>query len=206
MEPQANILIPCVLIYPEGKKPSEVTIAIHGGNKSMALNEPSVQKILHSGGAVCLADLRHTGELKWDYEEFTDDLHVARAALWLGHTVIGQWVKDAFAIAATLKQRDTLKIHLLGFEEAAIAALAAAALEPQFSSVSVERMLSSYVVTRAPLTQRYSIYVPGLLVWGDIDLLAALSQCEVHIHSLVDANGQLQNQITPYPIQKYNFT
>ena len=50
VEPQANILIPCVLIYPEGKKPSEVTIAIHGGNKSMALNEPSVQKILHSGG------------------------------------------------------------------------------------------------------------------------------------------------------------
>jgi hypothetical protein len=172
----------------------------------MALNEPSVQKILQSGGAVCLADLRHTGELKWDYEEFTDDLHVARAALWLGHTLIGQWVKDLFAIADTLKQRDTLEIHLLGFEEAAIAALAAAALEPHFSSVSVERMLSSYVVSTSPLTQRYSIYVPGLLAWGDIDLLAALSQCEVHIHSLVDANGQLLNQIAPYPIQKYNFT
>jgi hypothetical protein len=185
---------------------TEVTIAIHGGNKSLALNEPSVQKILHSGGAVCLADLRHTGELKWDYEEFTDDLHVARAALWLGHTIIGQWVKDVFAIAAALKQRDTVKIHLLGFEEAAIAALAAAALEPRFSSVSVERMLSSYVVTTSPLTQRYSIYVPGILAWGDIDLLAALSQCEVHIHSLVDANGQLQNQIDPDPIQKYNFT
>jgi acetyl esterase/lipase len=206
VEPQANILIPCVLIYPEGTQPQKVTIAIHGGNKSMALNEPSVQKILQSGGAICLADLRHTGELKWDYEEFTDDLHVARAALWLGHTLIGQWVKDLFAIADTLKQRDTLEIHLLGFEEAAIAALAAAALEPHFSSVSVERMLSSYVVSTSPLTQRYSIYVPGLLAWGDIDLLAALSQCEVHIHSLVDANGQLLNQIAPYPIQKYNFT
>jgi hypothetical protein len=77
---------------------------------------------------------------------------------------------------------------------------------PHFSSVSVERILSSYVVTTSALTQRYSIYVPGILAWGDIDLLAALSQCEVHIHSLVDANGQLQNQINPYPIQKFNFT
>ena len=115
-------------------------------------------------------------------------------------------MKDIFAIATTLKQGATVKIHLLGFEEAAIAALAAAALEPHFASVGVERMLSSYVVTISPLTQRYSIYLPGILAWGDIDLLAALSQCEVHIHSLVDANGQLQNQINPSPIQKYNFT
>ena len=79
-------------------------------------------------------------------------------------------------------------------------------LEKCGSSVSVERMLSSYVVTTSPLTQRYSIYVPGLLAWGDIDLLAALSQCKVHIHSLVDANGQLQNPIDPYPTQKYKFT
>ncbi len=190
VETEQNILIPCVLISHAGKKPATITLAVHGGNKAACLKEPAVQAILRNQGAVCLADLRHTGETKWDFAEFTDDLHVARAALWLGHTMIGQWVKDLFAVrAALVKKLDASRVCLLAFEEAAVAALAAAALEKKFLSVKVERLLSSYVITDSPLTQRYSIYLPGILQWGDISLLAALANCPLDVASLSHPSG-----------------
>ena len=191
VETEPNVLIPCVLISHAGKKPATITLAVHGGSKAACLKEPAVQAILRDKGAVCLADLRHTGETKWDFEDFTDDLSVARAALWLGHTMIGQWVKDLFAVrAALVKISGKSRVSLLAFEEAAVAALAAAALAKKFDSVKVERLLSSYVITDSPLTQRYSIYLPGILHWGDISLLAALPNCPLEVASLSYPSGK----------------
>jgi len=191
VESEPNVLIPCVVISHAGKKPTTITLAIHGGNKAACLKEAAVQAILRDKGAVCLMDLRHTGETKWDFEEFTDDLSVARAALWLGHTMIGQWVKDLFAVRAALaKKSSKSRVGLLAFEEAAVAVLAAAALEKRFYSVKVERLLSSYVITDSPLTQRYSIYLPGILQWGDISLLAALANSPLEVASLSHPSGK----------------
>ena len=194
VESESNVLLPCVLLSQAGRKPTTITLAVHGASKAACLNEVAVQAILRAKGAVCLADLRHTGETKWDFEEFTDDLHVARAAFWLGHTMIGQWVKDLVAIRTVLaKQWQVAEVGLLAFEEAALAALAAAALEKQFCNVKVERLLSSYVITGSPLTQRYSIYLPGILQWGDVSLLAAMSNCPLEVASLVHPSGESLN-------------
>jgi hypothetical protein len=54
----------------------------------------------------------------------------------------------------------------------------------------VERLLSSYVITGSPLTQRYSIYLPGILQWGDISLLAALANCPLEVASLSLPSGK----------------
>jgi hypothetical protein len=191
VESEPNVLIPCVLISHAGAKPATITLAVHGGSKAACLKESAVQAILRGKGAVCLMDLRHTGETKWDFEDFTDDLGVARAALWLGHTMIGQWVKDLFAVRAALTMKSAKsRVGLLAFEEAAVAALAAAALEKKFFSVKVERLLASYVITDSPLTQRYSIYLPGMLQWGDISLLAALANCPLEVASLSHPSGK----------------
>lgn len=191
VEAEPNVLIPCVLISHAGKMPATITLAVHGGNKAACLKEAAVQAILRAKGAVCLADLRHTGETKWDFEEFTDDLHVARAAFWLGHTMIGQWVRDLFAVRTILAgQWREARVGLLAYEEAAVAALAAAALDKRFCHVRVERLLSSYVITDSPLTQRFSIYLPGILQWGDISLLAALANCPVEAASLSHPSGK----------------
>jgi phage I-like protein len=105
--------------------------------------------------------------------------------------MIGQWVKDLFAVRAALTKKSVKsRIGLLAFEEAAVAALAAAALEKKFYSVKVERLLSSYVITGSPLTQRYSIYLPGILQWGDISLLAALANCPLEVASLSLPSGK----------------
>lgn len=191
IETEPDILIPCVLVSPIGKKLSSLTLAVHGDSKDACLREPSVQALLRAGHAVCLADLRHTGETKWDYIEFTDHLHITRTVFLLGHTVIGQWVNDLLSIRAALAKRGgKIRIGLMAFEEAAIAALAAAALDRQFSSVHVERLLATYVIKESPLTQRYSLYLPGILKWGDISQLAALVACPLEVRSLVNASGK----------------
>ena len=190
VETEPNVLIPCVLISPPKTKPESITLAVHGKSKSACLEQEAVQAILRNGGAVCLADMRHTGETKWDFEEFDDDLHVARAVFWLGHTMTGQWVGDLQAVRSVLeKDWPRVRVDLLAFDEAGVAALAAAALDSRFGSVRVERLLSSYVITDSPLTQRYSLYVPGMLQWGDISLLAALANCPVDALSLCHPSG-----------------
>jgi len=79
---------------------------------------------------------------------------------------------------------------VFGNGETAIAALAAAALDKRFDGVTVVNLLSSYVINAAPPVQRYNIFVPGLLQWGDVSLLAALAACPAQVHSLVHPTGQ----------------
>jgi hypothetical protein len=50
-------------------------------------------------------------------------------------------------------------------------------------------MLSSYVLCGAPPVQTFSIFVPGLLTWGDVSLMAAMVACPLKVTSLVHPSG-----------------
>ncbi|MCX6985941.1 MAG: hypothetical protein NT118_14500, partial [Lentisphaerae bacterium] len=131
----------------------------------------------------------------------------SRATLWLGRTMIGDWVRDLSAVRAALEKLISPEhVELLGFGETirasglnpeegtgetAIAVLAAAALDKCFAAVTVVNLLSTYVVTDIAPVQRYSIVVPGVLQWGDISLIAALSNCPTEVKSLVNPSGHI---------------
>ena len=120
--------------------------------------------------------------------------------------MIGNWVKDLSAVRATLENLiSPERVELLGFGEplkpsglgpdegtgeTAIAVLAAAALDKEFAAVTVVNLLSTYVVNSVAPVQRYSIVVPGMLNWGDVSLIAALSNCPMQIKSLVHPSGR----------------
>jgi len=189
LESEPDILIPCVLIIPAGQQLSTIVIAAHPDGKGEALKEPESLKALQEGKALCLVDVRETGETAWD-PPVAQCRNSARAALWLGRTMIGNWVHDLCAARAALRRRmPRVRYELLGFREAALAALAAASLGRGFAQVSVVEMLESYVLRGAPPVQAFSIFVPGLLAWGDVSLMAAMVNCPLKAASLVHPSG-----------------
>ena len=105
--------------------------------------------------------------------------------------MIGNWVHDLSMARATLARRmPQYRFELLGFRETALASLAAGALDKRFSQVSVVEMLSTYVLHGVQPVQRFSIFVPGILSWGDVSLMAAMLRCPLKVHSLVRPSGQ----------------
>jgi dienelactone hydrolase len=189
VQADGQALIPCTLLLPDTGKPSVVVIAAHRDGKDACLKESAAQAVLAQGKALCLVDLRHTGETAWEPPEAEHRVST-RALLWLGRTLMGDWVQDLLAVCDAIQQRGQVRgVELLGFGEPALAVLAAAALERRFSGLTVENLLSTYVVDAVAPVQRYGIFVPGMLRWGDVSLLAAMARCPVRVNSLVHPAG-----------------
>lgn len=193
VESEQGVLIPCLHILPTNGKPAGAVIALHRDGKEACLKEKYVQQILAEGRkSICLVDLRGTGETYWQpAKPPVTDHYLARAAIWLGRTAIGDWVKDILAVRSALSGLNApKKVELFACGEPALAALAAAALTESFSAVNAAELLETYVVKNAPPSQRYSIFVPGILNWGDVSLMVAMANCPVRILSIVNAAGK----------------
>ncbi len=184
VESEPGVPIPCVLVM--GSKAGTVIVAGTRG-KAALLEEPAVQALVADGKTVCLVDVRGTGETRWDEGTVRPDHELARSALWLGRTTIGDWTADLLAVADLL---DGDGIELLAFDEVALAALAAAALEDGFAGVQLCRALASYHVRDAMPVQAMSIFVPGIVKWGDIPMMAALARCPVTWEQPVSTTGE----------------
>ena len=194
LESEPHIRIPFVLVIPTDQPVASLVITTHPDGKSAALEQPESRRALAQGKTLCLLDLRDTGETTWDPPP-SQCRNAARTALWLGRTMIGNWVHDLSMARSTLARRMThYRVELLGFRETALAALAAGALDKRFSQVSVVEMLSSYVLHGVQPVQRFSIFVPGILSWGDVSLMAAMLRCPLKVHSLVRPSGRLLSQ------------
>jgi len=142
---------------------------------------------------IVLADLRGTGETCWDSQPVQGARfhNQARAVLWLGRTMVGDWIRDIEAIVDYLKEEQGLeKISLLAFEEMGLAALGAAALEDNYTSIEVRDLLGSYLRNGEDMLQSMAVHIPGILKWGDVSMLAALSRVPVRIIKPVDWAGR----------------
>ncbi len=193
LESEPGIPLPLTIISRPRTNPREAVLVIHPEGKQTALDRLSLSEMVSGDRAVVLADLRGTGETCWDSEPvYGCAFHSeARAALWLGRTMIGDWVRDIEAIAGYLKYQCEIKeLNLLAFGETGLAALAAAALEDEYASVEVRDMLGSYLREGEDITQSMAVHIPGILKWGDISMLAALSLAPVCITCPVDWAGQ----------------
>jgi len=188
-------------------------IAAHPDGKEACLKTACVRETLAQGKALCLVDLRDIGESRWSLGADQICLFAARAAFLLGRTIVGDWVKDLFAVRAALPAFIGHKeVELMGFGatgtpgmddpaarargavfgngETAVAVLTAAALGKSFSAATVTDLLATYVINNKPPVQRYSVLIPGILKWGDVSLIAALANCPLKVKSLVSPEGK----------------
>lgn len=173
-------LLPCLELLPGEGEPERTVLALHPSGKSELVDRPEVQAWLASGAAVCLADLRGTGETRWDDGRIAPGHDAARTALWLGRTMLGEWTEDVMALAQLFADTGTT-LEIAAWNEAGLATLCAAALERSISRCELRNLPSTVVPGETPPTLHMAAYVPGFLLWGDVPDLRALAQCPVEV-------------------------
>jgi hypothetical protein len=97
-------------------------------------------------------------------------------SLWLDRPLMGQWVDDIREATRERPGRLSWKdVVLIGWREAGLAALLAAALDERFGGAAAIESPASFITDSPPHNQRMVIFTPNLLKAGDMPHLAALA-------------------------------
>ena len=119
---EPGVTVPLLLLKPSsarGRRPVVVAVAEGGKDLFLAERSPEIQSLLKGGSAVCLPDLRGTGETSPDFRrdpDSTESIH-ANTLLTLGDTLVGLRLKDLRTVVAYLGGRpeiDAARIGLWG--------------------------------------------------------------------------------------------
>lgn len=211
---EPSVLLPCVIKMP-AKGCRTLVIATHPDGIEACLKQKRTESLLTTSRGFCVADLRGIGLTRWGPGDDRIDLFMARASIWLGRTMMGDWVTDLRSLRRALVQTTGVKtIELLGFGQAdevtaekqsilsrggyfgtgdmALASLLAAAIDPKFHHVTAVNLLATYVPEEASPKRRYQVYIPSMLRWGDVSTIAAVAGLDrVEVASLVDDQSNL---------------
>ena len=100
--------------------------------------------------------------------------NLARALLWLGRTLMGEWCADYMLAAQFVrKELPAAEITITGFRDSGVAALFAATLLNQ-KNLSIRMVNSPTTLVPAvnsPDIQKFfsmALCIPGIVSWGDI--------------------------------------
>jgi len=112
LDVDAGVVIPLVLLLPrEARKPG-VVVGITQGGKQAFLRERSegIAELLKSGIAVCLPDLRGTGQTKPDNSRGrgSESTDIASAEQMNGRTLLGLRVRDLRSVLKFIRSRESL--------------------------------------------------------------------------------------------------
>lgn len=204
IQPEPGIRLPALAFMPTSRS-GEAYLYLHGEGKHVdAAPGGPIEKIVRDGHLVLAVDLRGIGETAktgrrsgWQ-PYFGSDWKDYFLAYLLGKSYVGMRAEDVLVCARFLggyRAGENLhRVHLVGIGEAGLAALHAAALEPElFASVRLDRSLVSWSnVVHTPVTRNQLINtVHGALKTYDLpDLLATLPSQKITVTQPLDAAGQ----------------
>jgi hypothetical protein len=168
-----------------------------------------IDQLKNQGTGIVMVDLSGTGEngssVATSLESGTVDFHtLSRADLWLGRTVLGEWVTELNVVTQFLNSEyHAATIGINGSREAGLAAL--------FYSAAEDNHVSSLILREAPLSYLFdgreginfftmAIHLPGFLEWGDVSLAAALCGKSITFTNPVSMSG---HAITGEKLQEY---
>ena len=112
-------MVPLLLLEPTGSQSHLPTVvAVSEGGKESFLKHHSgeIENLLKAGVAVCLPDVRGTGETSPDSGRGPDSEEITLAAteLMLGNTLLGARLKDLRSVIAWLEQRPEIAPQRIG--------------------------------------------------------------------------------------------
>ena len=116
---EPGVTVPLLLLKPSsarGRRPVVVAVAEGGKDLFLAERSPEIQSLLKGGSAVCLPDLRGTGETSPDFRrdpDSTESIH-ANTLLTLGDTLVGLRLKDLQTVVAYLGGRPEIDAARIG--------------------------------------------------------------------------------------------
>jgi len=163
-----------------------------------------VKDYIQKGYSVVIADVWGTGESASSQARKTDgrlpEFHtLARAELWLGKTIMGEWVSDISNIVNYVQKKYTpSSVTLDANREIAIAALMQSALHNNIDTCILRTCPLSYALDKREGIDFFNmaIHIPGILKWGDISLIAGLNKrAELIFKNPVSVTGnEIKNQ------------
>jgi len=155
--------------------------AILAGPQGMeaARSGPLAQRLRAAGIGTLAVELRGCGTLTLPNQALGDripDHNLVEWSLWIGHPLLGQWVRDLLAAVDALRAgpNPARRIALVGWREGGLAALLATALAPRVAGVAAVESLLSFQGEGPPHNQRMAVFHPGLMELGDLPHLAGL--------------------------------
>jgi hypothetical protein len=179
LETTDDKLIPLLHLAPSNKSIGYVIICNSGGKDSISLS--LIDEIKKKGSGIVIVDLSGTGELIiQDIHSYKDHTHhnLARAELWSGKTLLGEWIKELNLVVQFLRSNcDAEKVNFDGNKETGLAGLFLSSLEGNIDDIVLRDTPISYLFDNRKSVNFFStgIHLPGFLVWGDVSLVAALS-------------------------------
>lgn len=194
LEVEEGVLLPVEIHRRAGSKPHRALLAVHHEGMQAISRDPWMRARLQAGDAVVFADLRNSGTMMWDRDEerfmaLPFYHNASRTTLWLGRTMIGEWARDLMAVAEYIKTGGMDSVDLLAYKDAGIAALCAATLSEHFQTVTTRETIGTYVPEKCFFNQSMAVHVPNLLRWGDVSMMAALAQADVHLMNPTRTGG-----------------
>lgn len=205
LETDDGKLIPVWHSAPQQTSDGYVIMSSPDGGKNIPLS--SINEWHKEGKGIVIADLSGTGEATSFRSAANDNrskLHtLSRADIWLGKTVLGEWVKELDAVTQFLSSRfNAEKISIYGYKESGLAGLFLSVLEGNVESIVLHNSPTSYLFDEPASIDYFGmgIHVPGFLVWGDVSLAAALSGKGVTFTNPVSMSGRQlsKNELTDY--------
>jgi|GEM_PF-64768 len=177
--------LPLLHRYPK-KAAGDYVVLCHPGGKDSIGNEV-IDSLIRLGKGVVIADLWGTGENGAAGAALFDSkmgaFHtLSRSSLWLGSSVMGKWVRDMELILKFLQTSQKAKrITIDAAKETAMAALFLTVFRKNIDQIVLRDAPLSYHLNGLNVTGFFSmaIHLPGILVWGDISLAAAMSQAKI---------------------------
>ncbi len=181
LETKDSRLIPLLHLPPSDKSLGYVIICNPEGKNNISTE--IINEYKRKGTGIVAVDLTGTGEVASPSDRSSDPRFIfhtlARAELWLGKTILGEWVKDLSLVTDYLNTAyKPSHISVDGYKEAGLAGLFFGSLENN----GVERIILrdapvSYLFDNRDSVDFYSmsIHLPGFLNWGDVSMAAAQS-------------------------------
>ena len=196
LETSDKMLIPLLHLAPLNEALGYVIICNPDGKKSISLS--IIDELKKKGSGIVIADLSGTGEStsasSLSYDK-TGKLHtLARAELWLGRTVLGEWVKELELVTQFLYSNyKAQKVSIDGRKEAGLAGLFLSTTKVKVENITLRDTPVSYLFDNRESVDFFSmgIHLPGFLKWGDVSLAAALGGGNITFINPVTMSGKV---------------
>lgn len=205
LETSDDKLIPLLHVAPGDKSKGYIIICSPEGKNSISAN--LLDEYKKKGLGIVVVDLSGTGEVASFKENTTNKsmvLHtLSRSELWLGKTILGEWVKELSVVTEFLQSKyKAQKVGIDGSREAGLAAMFLSAAGGKADYLILREAPLSYLFDNRESVDFFSmaVHLPGFLRWGDVSLAAALTGKKITIIDPVTMSG---GKITGSSLQAY---
>lgn len=120
---------------------------------------------------------------------------LSRSLLWMGQSVMATWTSEMRLVMAYLHERfPNQEIHIIADRETAIASLIYSVVDQYRGYFSLSDTPVTYVPDYETNVNENGLnmaaHIPGIIPWGDIVGLVALSPADVHIERVIGMSGK----------------